>query len=235
VTRNLKTANWLEEFTKRCDRSLVPSYDDREGRNRWAASVVKTFPGKNILNLGGGGKRHLQKYLSPEHHVNELDIVGDLDTRLNLDEIDRLPFADSSFDTCCAFEVLEHLEQLHLICGEMFRVCKSTLLISLPNSAVEIVGICRNSRIYNDPIENGVYSKFYGLPLKVPEDRHRWWLTFEDIVRYFVCFEQANSCDVRFFVPDHEPSMRRKFFRILFGHRLSLTLFCTTVWIKIQK
>jgi ubiquinone/menaquinone biosynthesis C-methylase UbiE len=213
----------------------VPAYDDREGRNHWAASVVKTFPGNSILNLGGGGKRHLQKYLSSQQHVHEVDIVGDLDTKLNLDEIDRLPFANDSFDTCCAFEVLEHLERFHLICDEMFRVCKSTLLISLPNSAVEIVGICRNTRIYDDPLENGVYSKFNGLPLKVPEDRHRWWLTFEDIIRYFVWFEQAKSCNVRFFVPNYDASLKRKALRILFGRRLCLTLFCSSVWVKIQK
>jgi ubiquinone/menaquinone biosynthesis C-methylase UbiE len=231
----MRDANWLQEFTKRHDRAHVPVYEDREGRNRWAASVVKTFPGNSILNLGGGGKRHLQKFLSPEQRVHEVDIVGDHDTTLNLDEIDRLPFDDGSFDTCCAFEVLEHLEQFHLICDEMYRVCRSTLFVSLPNSAVEMMAICRNERIFNDPLENGVYSKFYGMPLKVPEDRHRWWLTFEDIIRYFVWFEQAKSCEVRFFIPDSARSLKRKVFRMLAGHRLYLTLFCSTVWIRIQK
>jgi ubiquinone/menaquinone biosynthesis C-methylase UbiE len=231
----MRDANWLQEFTKRRDRTHVPAYEDREGRNRWAASVVKTFPGNGILNLGGGGKRHLQKYLGPEQRVHEVDIVGDCDTKLNLDEIHRLPFDDDSFDTCCAFEVLEHLEHFHLICDEMYRVCKSTLFVSLPNSAVEMVSICRNQRFYNDPLENGVYSKFYGMPLKVPEDRHRWWLTFEDIIRYFVWFERANSCEVRFFIPDSERTLKRRVFRMLVGHRLYLTLFCSTVWIRIQK
>lgn len=231
----MRDANWLQEFTKRRDLALVPAYDDREGRNRWAASVLKTFPGNRILNLGGGGMRHLQKYLGSEQRVHEVDIVGDHDTRLNLDEVDRLPFEDGSFDTCCAFEVLEHLEHFHLICDEMYRVSRSTLLISLPNSAAEIVGICRNTRIYNNPLENGVYSKFYGMPLKPPEDRHRWWLTFEDIIRYFVRFEQTKSCHVSFFIPDHGQSLKRKLLRILIGRRLYLTLFCSSVWIKIQK
>jgi len=235
MTWNVKDANWLQEFSKRLDVTAVPAYDDREGRNRWAASIVKAFPGKRILNLGGGGRRYLQKYLDPDHHVHEVDIVGDHDTNLDLDKIDRLPFEDGSFDTCCAFEVLEHLEQFHLVCDEMYRVCKSTLLISLPNSGVEMVGICRNTRFYNDPLENGVYSKFYGLPLGAPEDRHRWWLTFEDIVRYFVWFEEAKSCNVSFYIPDDAYSLKRKIFRHLISDRLYLTFFCSTVWIKIQK
>jgi SAM-dependent methyltransferase len=231
----MKNLQWLQEFTKRHDRNLVPAYDDREGRNRWAASVLKSFPGNTVLNLGGGGKRHLAKHLGSEHSVHEIDITGDCDTLLNLDGIDRLPFADATFDTCCAFEVLEHLERLHLICQEMYRVANSTVLISLPNSAAEIVGICRNTRIYNDPLENGVYSKFYGLPIKVPTDRHRWWLTFEDIIRYFVCFEQSNGCKVSFFIPDDQRSLKRRVFRLLSGQRLYYTLFCTTVWVRIQK
>jgi SAM-dependent methyltransferase len=235
LKRNTKDPIWLQEFAKRCDRSLVPAYDDREGRNRWAAALVKTFPGNSILNLGGGGQRHLQKYVGAEQRVHEVDIVGDCDTTLNLDELDHLPFMDDSFDTCCAFEVLEHLERFHLICDEMYRVCKSTLLISLPNSAVEIVGICRNMRIYNDPLENGVYSKFYGLPIRFPKDRHRWWLTFEDIVRYFVWFEQAKSCEVKFFIPEHGQGWKRKGLRMLISRRLFLTLFCSSVWIRIQK
>jgi ubiquinone/menaquinone biosynthesis C-methylase UbiE len=225
----------MKEFRKRRDPKLVPAYDDREARNRWAASVVKTFPGDSVLNLGGGGKRHLQKHLGPDRSVHEVDITGDCDTKLNLDGIDRLPFDDGSFDTCCAFEVLEHLERFHLICDEMYRVSRFRMLISLPNSAVEIVTICRNTRNYNDPFENGVYSKFYGMPLKPPEDRHRWWLTFEDIIRYFIWFEQAKSCRVRFFIPDDASTLKRKFFRFLTGERLYLTLCCSSVWIWIEK
>ena len=227
--------NWVHEFMRRRDPTLIPKYGDREERNRWAASVLKTFSGDRVLNLGGGGRRHLQKHLGSGYRVHEIDVTGDCDTTLNLDSVERLPFEDGAFDTCCAFEVLEHLERLHLICDEMYRVCRSTLLVSLPNSAVEIVTICRNVRNYNDPLENGVYSKFYGLPLRAPQDRHRWWLTFEDIVRYFVRFEQEKGCRVSFAIPDDEFTLKRKLFRTLMGERLYLTLCCSSVWMKIQK
>jgi SAM-dependent methyltransferase len=224
----------LSEFRRRHNRNIVPRYESRETRNKWAATLLRDIPGTHVLNLGGGGKRHLGTHLGPPRVVHELDITGDCDTRLNLDEIDALPFQNGAFDICCAFDVLEHLEQFHLVAQEIFRVAKSTVLISLPNSAAEILPICRNMRSFNDPLENGVYSKFNGLPVAPPTDRHRWWLTFEDIVRFFVSFEQANSCVVEFYVPE-DFSFKRRLLRLIGGERLYMTLCCSSVWIRIQK
>jgi hypothetical protein len=231
----MKTLDLIGEFRNRYNKRVVSHYQDREDRNRWAASLLNETPGNNVLNLGGGGNRHLAKHLGSQWRVHELDMVGDCDTTLNLDEIDRLPFDDSAFDACCAFDVLEHLEHFHLIADEMHRVSRSTILISLPNSAVEMMSICRDIRNFNDPLENGVYSKYYGLPVVPPKDRHRWWLTFEDIVRYFLWFEKSKSCVVEFYIPDDDFTLKRKVFRFVAGERLYLTLCCSSIWIKIKK
>ena len=227
--------NLIREFKLRHNTAIVPFYEDREDRNRWAASVVKTFSGDRLLNLGGGGKRHLGKHLAPKWNVHEVDITGDCDTKLNLDEIDRLPFEDNCFDTCCAFEVLEHLENFHLVFEEMYRVSNSTLFISLPNAAIGAYRILRNQSPPTDPLKNGVYQKFYGLPLHAPEDRHRWWLTFEDIVRYFVWFEEKESCKVEFYIPQPDATLKRKLFRFVLGERIFLNFLCSNVWIRIEK
>jgi hypothetical protein len=231
----MKSVDLIAEFRKRYNKSATPEYQDREARNRWAAALVKGFPGNRILNLGGGGKRHLERHLGPQWQVHELDITGDCDTMLNLDTVDRLPFEDGAFDTCCGLDVLEHLEQFHLVANEMHRVARSTVLISLPNAAVEMPVIFRNVRSYNDVLENGVYSKYYGLPVAPPRDRHRWWLTFEDIVRFCLWFEEAKSCAIEFYVPDDEFSIKRSLFRLLAGERLYLNFFCSSVWIRIRK
>jgi hypothetical protein len=231
----MRDLDLIGEFEKRYNKDIAPIYEDRDTRNLWAASVLNGMPGATILNLGGGGERHLEKYLDSRWRVHELDITGDCDTKLNLDGIDRLPFADNSFDICCAFDVLEHLENFHLIADEIYRVSKSTLLISLPNSALEIPSIFRNVRAYDDPLENGVYSKYYGIPLAPPKDRHRWWMTFEDIVRFFLCFENEKGCTTEFFVPDKGSSLKRSLFTFIAGERLYMTLFCSTVWIRIEK
>jgi hypothetical protein len=225
----------IAAFHQRLDRTQLPAYEDREGRNRWASSLVRTLPGRRILNLGGGGRRHLQKHLGADWQVHEIDITGDCDTLLNLDTVDRLPFESGSFDTTCAFEVLEHLEQLHLIANEMYRVATHTMLISLPNAAVEFVPILRDIRAFRDPLNNGVYSKFYGLPLAPPEDRHRWWLTFEDIIRFSLHFAEQQGAKLQFLIPDDEFSLKRRLFRKLAGERRYLNFFCSTVWIRFTK
>jgi ubiquinone/menaquinone biosynthesis C-methylase UbiE len=231
----MNESNLINKFKERYNKKIVPFYEDREDRNRWASSIIKDFPGRNLLNLGGGGKRHLEKHLGQSWTVHEIDIVGNCDTRLNLDQIDRLPFEDEFFDTSCAFEVLEHLEQFHLIAKEMYRVSKSTIFISLPNSAVEATFILRNQRSGYDAAAHGVYSKFNGLPLGKPEDRHRWWLTFEDIIRYFIQFEAEKACAIEFYIPEPDPTIKRKLFRRVMGERIFLNFFCTNVWIKISK
>lgn len=227
--------NLLAEFEKHRNHALTPSYHDRDSRNLWAASLVRTLPGRTVLNIGGGGMRHLQNHLGKEWKVHEVDITGDCDTRLNLDSVDRLPFDDASFDTVCGFDVLEHLEHFHLIADEMFRVARSTVLWSLPNAATEMALIFKNTRDFPDPNNNGVYSKYYGLPLQTPEDRHRWWLTFDDIVRFCLHFATRKGCKLEFFIRDSEFSLKRSLFRRFAGERRFLTFFCPTVWIKLQK
>jgi hypothetical protein len=228
-------ADLIAEFSRHRNPTVTPAYHDRESRNRWAASLVRTFPGKQILNLGGGGHRHLQKHLGGDWRIHEVDITGDCDTRLNLDQVERLPFGDAAFDSVCGFDVLEHLENFHLIADEMYRVARSTVLWSLPNAAVEAGLIMSNARHFPDPNDHGVYSKYYGLPLRPPGDRHRWWLSFDDIVRYSLHFAKGKGCKIEFMIPDDEYSLKRKLFRMFAGERRYLNFFCSTVWIRLTK
>ena len=231
----MRKTEHIRDFVARHNPEVLPSYANRADRNRWAATVVSAFPGKSVLNLGGGGKRHLASQLGSQWSVHEVDVTGDCDTVLNLDTVDRLPFEDGSFDTSCAFDVLEHLENFHLITDEMFRVTKSTMLISLPNAIVEAVYLLRNQTTYDEPAESGVYSKYYGLPLQVPRDRHRWSFSFEDIIRFFVDFESKKQCRVEFYTPIVDPTRSRQLLRWIVGDRIFLNFFCGTVWAKIDK
>ena len=93
---------------------------------------------------------------------------------INLDKVSRLPFEDSEFDLCCAFDVLEHLEKFHLINNELLRVAKQYVLISLPNSAFEIYNnVLKNNPQKRPDCNRGTFSKYYGLPIIEPDDRHR--------------------------------------------------------------
>ncbi len=105
-----------------------------------------------------------------------LDMAGDPDVFINLEETDRLPVEDSEFNTVCCFEVLEHIDNLHHIFSELFRTSSNNVLVSLPN--------CWCSA--RKPISRGSGAiAHYGLPCDSPADRHKWFLSADDIIEFF--------------------------------------------------
>ena len=146
------------------DKFPTPNYNSRKERNIFFLKLLeKNFSEiKTILNLGGGQKRYLKE--SP-YTVTEIDMSGDNDITLNLDEIKKIPLDNKSFDAVVALDVLEHLENFHLILDEMNRLSKKYIFISLPNSFGSFFDIIFNKE-KEDKMNNGFYNKFYGLPLK---------------------------------------------------------------------
>ena len=215
--------------------SVDPRYYDRADRNRFAAEQLRLAGATRVLNLGGGGARHLQASLAKQDaSVYEIDVQGDCDLKVNLDTITSLPFEDRSFDVVCAFDVLEHLEKFHLLNEEMFRVARDFVLISLPNSAAEISeAVLFDRREKDAAFERGVYSQFYGIPLGAPTDRHRWWMYFLDIVRYYGHFAASHQAALEFWTP--KLTAKKKLFKAVFGTHIYHTFFCPFVWIKLGK
>lgn len=225
----------LNIFYGRSNKDINPYYLNRSERNIFAATELEKYPIKTILNLGGGGNRHLQTSLSSaEITVHEIDIQGDCDLHANLDDLARLPFDDASFDVTCAFDVLEHLENFHLINEEIYRVAKDFVLISLPNSTCEIfIDVIRNRPTNKSDENRGTFSKFYGLPPIPPNDRHRWWLYFQDIIRFYYYFSLKHKTTIEFWTP--ALNVKKRIFKRLFGAHLYYTFFCSHVWVKIEK
>jgi hypothetical protein len=225
----------LRVFESHRNPEIDPHYIERADRNRFAAAQLRRTQPKRILNLGGGGRRHLQASLgSTETQVYEIDIQGDCDLRVNLDTLPGLPFESGSFDVVCAFDVLEHLENFHLLNEEMFRVANDYVLISLPNSAAEVFyDVFRNRPQRQPDLDRGTFSQFYGLPLRPPSDRHRWWLYFQDIVRFYYSFSLHHDCSLEFWTP--KLNFKKTVFKSIFGSHLYYSFFCPFVWIKLGK
>lgn len=225
----------LNVFETHRNQAVDPYYLDRADRNRFAAQQLSFGKAKRILNLGGGGARHLQSSLSDrEVEVFEIDIQGDCDMKINIDTLPRLPFDDNSFDVACAFDVLEHLENFHLLNEEMFRIAKNYTLISLPNSATEVFyDVLRNRPQKHQNLERGTFSTFYGLPLQRPIDRHRWWIYFHDIVRFYFYFSLKHNALLEFWTP--KLNFKKRIFKRVFGSHFYYAFFCPFVWIKITK
>jgi hypothetical protein len=222
-------------FEEHHNKTINPYYVDRADRNRFAAEQLQGTKVTRILNLGGGGARHLQATLAnDEIEVFEIDITGECDLKANLDTLSALPFEDDSFDVVCGFDVLEHLENFHLLNEEMLRVAKDYVLISLPNSATEIlIDPLRNRPQKQSDLDRGTFSKFNGLPLMKPSDRHRWWIYFGDIIRFYSYFSLKKCVALEFWTP--RLNTRKRLFKAIFGSHIYYTFFCPFVWIKLSK
>ncbi len=84
----------------------------------------------------GVGESVVANYLKAMTKVayTSADFAEDLSPDVVAD-VRALPFADNSYDTVCAFEVLEHLpfEDFEKAVSELVRVSKKNILISLPH------------------------------------------------------------------------------------------------------
>jgi SAM-dependent methyltransferase len=151
-------------------------YDTFMMRERRAQYVVANFSsiltGK-ILDVGCS-HAWLRKLLPDAQYVG-VDIDGNPDFQLNLEEAKQLPFGDNEFDCVVCTDVLEHLNNLHQIFDELVRVSRRHILVSLPNCWV-------NAR---RPIDRG-YGSFahYGLTADPRPDRHKWFFNVSDAVGF---------------------------------------------------
>ena len=218
----------------------INPYNNHLERVKFAVKQLVPFGinDKKILNIGGGGSRYLQELLNELNSNSscfEVDFIGDNDLNLNLDTIGKLPFEDKSFDFCLLTDILEHLENFHLILRESFRVTEIALVISLPIPSNEFIGILFNRKYSLDGVEGGIYSKFYGLPYDVPKDRHRWWFTYDDVISFFTNFEKHNSCKITFFSDLPQASLIHKLIKLFLPKRIYSNLFYNAIWIIIEK
>ncbi|AXO13644.1 hypothetical protein [Thalassospira indica] len=64
--------------------------------------------------------------------------------KANLNGIDKLPLENGAFELFCAFDLLELLENFHLMNEKMYLLADNHLLASLHDSAPEILfGPCK--------------------------------------------------------------------------------------------
>ena len=211
---------------------IKPNYTDREGRNSYVLNLLNEYfsETQTILNLGGGQKRYLK---NSNFKVTEVDLEGDNDINIDLDKITKLPLENLSFDTVLALDVLEHLENFHLIFDEMVRISKKNIIISLPNSILSFYSIIKNLT-QNDKYNSGYYNKFYGLPINKPKDRHRWFLTISDIERFFKIKAKENNLSLEFIFPKLD-SKKSIFLKLFLNKRLKKEILTKYCWIILKK
>ncbi len=176
------------------------NFHKREERAKYIFEKFQRYFGKKVLDVGCD-KAVLKMFIDDVEYTG-LDISGIPDICLDLEKIDRLPFDDSSFDCVICADVLEHLDNLHLIFSELLRVTQRHLIIAWPNNWV-------NARV---PIGRGYGSfKHYGLPPEKPRDRHKWFFSLSE-AKHFVQEQIRKNGDIQL-VEERIAEKPRLFFR----------------------
>ena len=160
-------------------------FRQREDRSGYIVDRFGACLADSILDVGCD--QAVLKRLLPQVRYVGLDIGGAPDLKLDLDGLERLPFEDGSFHCVVCSDVLEHLEHLHRMFGELIRVARRYVVLSLPNCWVA-------ARV---PIQRG-RGEFahYGLPVDPPPDRHRWFFSLQQ-ARHFVHAQARRHTNVR--------------------------------------
>lgn len=151
-----------------------PAYTDRAGKAAYIATKYAPILAGSVLDVGCD-ERQLARLLPAGATYFGIDMNPKADLRVDL-EAGPLPFADASFDTVIAADVLEHLEQIHAVFDELCRVARHRVIISLPNPVMSFLHALAQGW-------TGTF-KYYGLPLDRPADRHRWFFGSEEAERF---------------------------------------------------
>ncbi len=222
----------------------MSEYYSRDSRHAFIAKKFSNYLNESVLNIGGGGKKHLLKYIKPDKYT-EIDISGNPDLLIDLDSQHPIPFEDNHFETIICTEVLEHLEEFHRVFSELVRISKKHIIISLPN-AWRGFSALKKQIIYNGKdgragIDVGKYRKFYGLPLNKPLDRHRWFFSYSEAEEFF----KLKSSELPYKIIEQFPtgigsnSLRSRLQKIIYKPFISSTVykdwFYKTYWCVLEK
>ena len=199
-----------------------------EKRAEYIYDKFQNYFGQKMLDVGCN--QAILKTLIDYIEYVGIDISGKPDICLDLEEINSLPFEDSTFDCVICSDVLEHVDNLHLVFSELIRVSRKYVIISWPNCWV-------NARV---PIERGHGSfKYYGLPVEKPQDRHKWFFCYSDAKHFTQGQIDKNNS---FQLVEERVTEKPKFplFRFLRHlrypkHENYLNRYAHTYWVVLQK
>jgi len=214
-------------------------YANRKEKSRYLFLKYQSRLEKSSILDVGAGQSYLRNLLDQECTYLS---IGKSDPSLDMDvdlEKGNLPFENNSFDCVVCLDVLEHLENIHMVFDELCRVCRRTVIISLPNAYPVFWDMLRAGEF-----ALGTPMKYYNLPVEPPRDRHKWFFSISE-AKNFVQY-RAEKCGMKVLQMDTESYLSEGYGmkRLLRGwaRRILIPkvidrddLFGRTLWAVLQK
>ncbi len=226
--KELSRQNQPDPLWQRIIRKLWgQKFYSREERAQYVLHEFGDFLSGRVLDVGSGGAglcSHVRKCTSID-----IDPTSYPDVFVNLEQA-SLPFSASSFDCIVCTDVLEHLENNHLVFAELVRVTKGFILISLPNNWLSARKAIRFGSL-NRPL------KYYGLPLDPPNDRHRWFFSYAEAEAFLFGMSNRFNLKVRQLYPyfgKRNQVMAWILSPFLTQQRIG-NLYASSVWVVFEK
>ena len=203
----------------------IVSIDNREARSHFIAERFRPLIHGRVLDVGCD-RAHLKRLVDGLDYVG-VDVGGTPNLVVNL-ERQCLPFPDRDFDFVLCSDVLEHLDNLHQTFGELVRVARGTIVVSLPNNHA-------NAR---RPIERGRGSiGHYGLPLDAPVDRHKWFFSLGEAAAFLA--GQAGRHPIELVelvaIEKPRPTILRMVRRLRYGKEAYQNRYAHSVWAVFRR
>ncbi|TAK91724.1 MAG: methyltransferase domain-containing protein [Burkholderiaceae bacterium] len=201
-------------------------FNARQDRTFFVAKRFSQYLNERVLDVGCF-EAPLRGLLKPGTYIG-VDMAGAPDVHLNLDSAERLPFGDGEFPTVICIEVLEHLENLHRMFGELVRVSQKHLIVSLPNC-------WRDAR---RPIERGKGDfAHYGLPVEKPLDRHRWFFGYGQARTFLNAMADKYHLKVTEIFATEQPRNRLVRFlrRLRYSRDAYANRYVQTIWVVFSR
>lgn len=203
-------------------------FNQRAERSRYIARRFGDYLQGSVLDVGCD-RAVLRELLGGDVQYTGIDVGGTPDLVLDLERVDRLPFADNSFSAVVCSDVLEHLDNIHHVFRELVRVGSRFIIISLPNNWA-------NARL---PIERGRGSiAHYGLPSVRPADRHKWFFGYSEAVEFLRGQERLSPVKIVYMIANEKPRWQalRLIRRLRYPQQERyLNRYAHTVWAVFEK
>jgi hypothetical protein len=202
-------------------------HHSRAERTRYLAAAFAPFIAGRVLDVGCDQK--VLKGLRPDLDYVGIDIGGNPDLHIDLEAVERLPFADREFDGVVCADVLEHLDNLHHVFGELVRVSRRFILISLPN--------CWSAA--RQPVSRGKgHIGHYGLPAAPRPDRHKWFFSLTQARDFVVAAAAQHQLQIVAWRVREKPRLAlvRWLRRLRYPQRdRYLNRYASTLWVVFER
>jgi hypothetical protein len=149
-------------------------------RNQFVANKLGSLKGETVLDLGCRDQI-LKKYLIGEYNYIGADVVKPLNknkSKILLCDLEKgIPKLKKKIDIIVALDVLEHLDNAHLVRDQMLKLSKKKIIIALPNMSYY--------KFRLNFMFKGIVSGKYPFDSFKPIDRHKWLPNYYNINNFF--------------------------------------------------